>query len=246
MMRAALLSILMSLSLVACTPQQLQTVTNILNGTTGGITQGEAKSGLTEALQIGLVAATTMLSKEDGFYGNNLVKIPWPEEAEFVMNAMNTLGMHDKVENVTRSLNRAAEKASGEALDVFVESLRQMTFQDAIGIVKGGDGAGTDYFKRTTTVILTEKFRPIIDNSLGQVNATNIWANAISVYNNLPIPGKKPINTDLTAFVTEKAMDGLFLMVEKKENEIRGKVSERTSGVLQKVFGYADQFKPSN
>ena len=242
-MRLVLVTILMSLSLVACTPQQIQKVTDILTGTTSGITQGEAKSGLTEALKVGLVAATNLLSKEDGYYGNNLVKIPWPEEAQFVMNAMNTLGMHDKVEIVTKSLNKAAEKAAGEALDVFVQSLTQMTFQDALGIVKGGDGAGTEYFKGTTTVILTEKFRPIIENSLGQVNATDIWSSVIGIYNNLPIPGKKPVNTDLTAFVTEKAMDGLFLMVEKKENEIRSKVSERTSGILQKVFGYADSFK---
>lgn len=243
-MKGFITAILMSLSLVACTPQQVQQVTDsIFGGTGSGITQGDAKNGLTEALKIGLVAATNILSEEDGYYGNSLVKIPWPEEAEFVMNAMNTLGMQNKVENVTRSLNRAAEKAAGEALDVFVQSLTQMTFQDAISIVKDGDGAGTAYFKRTTTDILTERFRPVIEGSLKDVNATNIWANAITIYNNIPFPGKEPVNTDLTAFVTEKAMDGLFFMVEKKENEIRNKVSERTSGILQKVFGYADQFK---
>lgn len=243
-MRGSITAILMSLSLVACTPQQIQQVTDsIFGGTGSGITQGDAKNGLTEALKIGLTVATNLLSEEDGFYGNSLVKIPWPEEAQVVMNAMNTLGMQDKVENVTRSLNRAAEKATGEALDVFVQSLQQMTFQDALSIVKDGDGAGTAYFKRTTTDILTEKFRPIIEQSLGNVNATNIWANAINIYNNIPFIQKDNINTDLTAFVTEKAMDGLFLMVEKKENEIREKASARTSGILQKVFGYADQFK---
>lgn len=241
-MRIFIFSLFMSISLAACTPQQIQQVTDTIFGN-GGITQGEAKSGLTEALKIGLISATNLLSEEDGYYGNSLVKIPWPEEAQFVMNAMNTLGMHDKVENVTRSLNRAAEKAAGEALDVFVQSLTQMTFQDAIGIVKGGDGAATEYFKRTTTAILTERFRPVIENSLSSVNATNIWSNTVGIYNNLPIPGKEPVETDLTAFVTRKAMDGLFLMVEKKENEIRHKVSERTSGTLQKVFGYADQFR---
>ncbi len=241
-MRTLLICMLMSVSFVACTPQQIQQVTDAIFGS-GGITDGEAKSGLTEALKIGLVSATGLLSAEDGYYGNNLVRIPWPEEAEFVMNAMSAIGMQDKVDNVTESLNRAAEKAAGEALDVFVQSLTQMSFQDAIGIVKGGDGAATDYFERTTTVILANKFRPIIENSLGDVNATRIWENTIGIYNGLPIPGKKPVETDLTTFVTQKAMQGLFLMVEKKENEIRGKVSERSSGILQKVFGYADQFK---
>jgi hypothetical protein len=244
-MKILFTALFMSLSLVACTPQQIQQVTGAIFGS-GGITQGEASGGMKQALQIGLVTATGLLSKEDGYYGNSLVRIPWPEEAQFVMNAMTTLGMQDKVDNVTRSLNRAAEKAAEEALDVFLESLTQMTLQDAIAIVKDGHGAGTAYFKRTTTDILTERFRPIIENSLGEVNATNIWANTINIYNNLPIPGKKPVDTDLTAFVTAKAMDGLFLMVEKKENEIRDKVSERSSDLLQKVFGYADQFQNPN
>jgi len=241
-MKTVFTVILMSLSMVACTPQQIQQVTGAIFGTSD-LSQGEASGGLKEALKLGLINATGILSEQDGYYGNNLVKIPWPEEAEFVMNAMNMLGMQDKVDNVTKSLNRAAEKAAGEALDVFVESLTQMTLQDAIGILKDGDGAGTAYFERTTTDILTERFRPIIEQSLGDVNATNIWANAMNVYNNLPIPGKQDVNTDLTAFVTEKAMHGLFIMVEKKENEIRDKVSARTSDRLQKVFGYADQFK---
>lgn len=241
-MRILITAALMSLSLVACTPQQIQQVTDTIFGS-GGITQGEASGGLKEALKIGLVNATGLLSQEDGYLGNSLVRIPWPEEAEFVMNAMVMLGMQDKVDNVTRSLNRAAEKAAGEALDVFVESLTRMTIQDALSILKDGDGAGTAYFRRTTTDVLTERYRPIIEASLSEVNATNVWSNAIGVYNNLPIPGKKPVNTDLTAFVTEKAMQGMFLMVEKKENEIRAKVSERTSDRLQKVFGWADQYK---
>jgi hypothetical protein len=241
-MRTILISMMLSVSLVSCTPQQIQQATDILFGD-GGITQQEAAGGMKEALKLGLITATGLLSGEDGYYGNSLVRIPWPEEAEFVMNAMTALGMQDKVDNVTRSLNRAAEKAAEEALDVFMESLRQMTLRDAIAIVKGGHGAGTDYFRRTTNDILTERYRPIIEVSLGEVNATSIWSNTIEVYNNLPIPGKKDVETDLTAFVTAKAMDGLFFMVEKKENEIRDKVSARSSDLLQKVFGYADQFK---
>lgn len=242
MIKTVLTTVLLSLSLVACTPQQIQQVTGAIFGT-GGMSQGEASGGIKEALKIGLINATGLLSQQDGYYGNSLVRIPWPEEAQFVMNAMTALGMQDRVDNVTRSLNRAAEKAAGEALDVFVQSLTQMTIQDAIGILKDGDGAGTAYFERTTTAILTERFRPIIEQSLGSVNATQIWSNAINVYNNLPIPGKKDVETDLTAYVTRKAMEGLFLMVEKKENEIRDKVSARTSDRLQKVFGWADQFK---
>lgn len=209
---------------------------------TGGITSSEAAGGLKEALLMGMIQGTGLLSKEDGFFGNNLVKIPWPEEADFVKTAMEKIGMGDKVENVTKSLNRAAEKAAGEAVDVFVGSVKQMTFQDAMGILGGGDGAGTAYFQKATTGILTEKFRPIIESSLAGVNATKIWSDVIGIYNNIPFTNKK-VEADLTAFVTRKALDGVFKMVEVKENEIRSKASARTSGLLQKVFGYADQLK---
>lgn len=232
------LIMLMIVGLVSC--DTLQKLAE--NLPTSGITSSEAAGGLKEALLIGMINGTGLLSKEDGYYGNSLVKIPWPEEAQFVKTAMEKIGMGDRVENVTKSLNRAAEKAAGEAVDVFVESVKQMTFQDAMAILGGGDGAGTAYFKRTTTDILTEKFRPIIEGSLSSVNATKIWSDAIGVYNNIPFTNKK-VETDLTAFVTQKALEGVFKMVEEKENEIRNKVSARTSGLLQKVFGHADQMK---
>ncbi len=238
------LIVLMSFTtLVSCTSQQIQdTLGAFLGNGSGNITGGEATNGLKEALILGMIEGTGLLSKKDGYYGNSLVKIPWPEEAEFVLKAMNAIGMQDKVENVTKSLNRAAEKAAGEAVDVFVQSVKQMTVQDALGIIGGGNGAGTAYFKNTTTLVLADKFRPIIDNSLGAVNATKIWSDVIEVYNKIPFTNKK-VETDLTTFVTRKALEGVFFMVEKKENEIRNKVSARTSGILQKVFGWADRQK---
>lgn len=238
------LILLMIVGLISC--DTLQKISDGMSGT-GGITSSEAAGGLKEALLLGMIQGTNLLSKEDGFFGNNLVKIPWPEEADFVKTAMEKIGMGDRVENVTKSLNRAAEKAAGEAVDVFVGSVKQMTFQDAMGILGGGNGAGTAYFQRTTTNILTEKFRPIIESSLASVNATKIWSDVIGIYNNIPFTNKK-VETDLTAFVTRKALEGVFKMVEIKENEIRDKASARTSGLLQKVFGYADTLKtqPNN
>lgn len=231
-----------ALFLSSCTTTQIQDTLGVLTGSTSGVTNNEAASGLKEALSKGFVSAIGLLSKQDGFYGNSLVKIPWPEEAQFVMNAMQKIGMGAQVEKVTMSLNRAAEKASGEALDVFVQAVKQMTFQDAMGILLGGDGAATDYLKRTTTSILADKFRPIIESSLGSVNATKYWSDAINIYNKIPLTNKK-VETDLTTFVTARALEGVFKKVEEQENNIRNNMSFRNTALLQKVFGFADSKK---
>lgn len=229
------------LLLGSCTSTQIQDTLGVLSGS-GAVTSTEAANGLKEALSKGFVTAANLLSEKDGFYGNSLVRIPWPEEAQFVMDAMQKIGMGNQVDKVTLSLNRAAEKASGEAINVFVQAVKQMTFQDAMGILLGGDGAATEYLKRTTTAVLADRFRPIVDQSLSSVNATKYWSDAVGVYNRIPLVNRK-VETDLTLFVTQKALQGVFLKVEEQENNIRNKASFRNSNLLQKVFGYADSRK---
>lgn len=234
--------LLISILMFGCTAQQIQqTVSAVLGTTYGDPTEQEAGQGLKDALGIGITKGMGLLSQTDGFLGNDLVRIPWPEQAKQVKDIMLSLGMDKQVENVTTSLNRAAEKASGIAIDVFLQSIKQMTVTDAIQIITGGNGAGTAYLKKTTTPILTEKFRPIIDQSLGQVNATKYWTDATTIYNRVPLV--KPVNTDLTGFVTEKALDGVFKMVEKEENNIRANPLARTTEILKKVFSFADKNK---
>lgn len=231
---------LISILLFGCTAQQIQdSVNTVLNY--GDPTEPEAAQGLKDAFSIGITTGMGLLSKQDGFLGNDLVKIPWPDQATQIRDALLKLGMQKQVDNVTTSLNRAAEKASGVAIDVFVQAIKQMTIQDALQIVLGGNGAGTSYLKRTTTPILTEKFRPIVNASLGQVNATKYWTDATTLYNRIPFV--KPVNTDLTGYVTERALSGVFLMIEKQENEIRANPLQRTTEILKKVFGYADRKK---
>jgi len=238
-MKNVFIVLLAAFTLVACTETQIQqTLDTVLTGTP---TEEEASGGLKEALSIGIVNGIDILSKEDGFFGNQLVKIPWPQEAQFVADALKKIGMQGTVDKVTLSLNRAAEKASEEARDIFIASIKQMTIKDAMNILLGGDGSATEYLRRTTTPLLTERFRPIIDNSLGQVNATKYWDEATGIYNKIPFV--KPVQTDLAAFVTEKALQGVFVMVEKEENKIRKDPLTRTSGLLKKVFGYADKNK---
>ena len=229
-----------SLGLTACTTQQIQETLGIVLGS-GEPTEGETANGLKEALVTGIIKGTGLLSQTDGFFGNNLVKIPWPEEAQFVATALQKVGAGGLVDKVTLSLNRAAEKASGEAKDVFVVAIKQMTISDAMNILFGGDGQATAYLKKTTTGVLTEKFRPIIDNAMATTNATKFWGDATTTYNKIPFV--KPVNTDLSGFVTQKALDGVFLMVEKEENKIRQDPFARVSDLMKKVFGFADTKK---
>lgn len=239
-MKKILCVFIVSVLLFSCTSQQIQnTVGAVLGTTNGDPTEQEAGQGLKEALSIGITKGMGLLSQTDGFLGNDLVKIPWPEQAIQVKDAMLKLGMQKQVDNVTTSLNRAAEKASGIAIDVFIQAIKQMTVSDAIQIITGGNGAGTAYLKKTTTAVLTEKFRPIVGQSLDQVNATKYWTDATTVYNKIPFV--KPVNTDLTGYVTDKALDGIFKMVEKEENKIRANPLERSTELLKKVFGFADR-----
>lgn len=233
---------LASILLFGCTTQQIQeTVSAVLGSVSGDPTEQEAGNGLKEALGVGIVNGMGLLSKTDGFLGNDLVKIPWPEQANQVKDAMLKLGMQKQVDNVTTSLNRAAEQASGVAIDVFKQAITQMTITDAMNILLGGNGSATAYLKRTTTTILADKFRPIINTSLGNVNATKYWSDAMTIYNKIPFV--KPVNTDLAGFVTERALQGVFLMVEKEENKIRENPLARGTELLKKVFSFADRNK---
>jgi hypothetical protein len=234
--------LIFSLFLFGCSTQQIQdAVGSILGTNSTTVTESDAAGGLKDALSQGINIGMGLLSKENGFLGNDLVKIPWPEQANVVKDAMLKLGMQKQVDNVTTSLNRAAEKASGVAIEVFVNAIKQMTIQDAMSILLGGDGTATAYLKKTTTPLLTEKFRPIVDNSLGQVNATKYWSDAMNVYNKIPLV--KQVNTDLTGFVTEKALQGVFTMVEKEENKIRANPLARVTDLMKKVFSFADSKK---
>ena len=151
---------LVSTLLFGCTTQQIQdTVGAVLGTTMGDPSEAEAGSGLKDALSIGITKGMGLLSQTDGFLGNDLVKIPWPEQANQVKDVLLKLGMQKQVDNVTTSLNRAAEKASGVAIDVFIQAIKQMTVTDALKIITGGNGAGTAYLKRTTTAILADKFK---------------------------------------------------------------------------------------
>jgi hypothetical protein len=206
---------------------------------TGNPTSSEITSGLKEALEKGTGISTDRLSLENGYLGNLDVKILFPEEARQVERTLRNLGLGSMCDQVITSLNRAAEDAAKEAKPIFTDAIKQMSFQDVQQILLGENNAATQYFQRTTTAALAQKFSPIIDTSLKKVKATNYWDEVMTRYNKVPMV--KPVNTNLTAYVTEKAIQGLFVEIAKEELKIRQQVGARTSPLLQKVFGYAER-----
>jgi len=143
--------------------------------------------------------------------------------------------MGKKVDEFNESMNRAAEKAASEAKSIFLTAIKEMTVRDAVNIVKGTDNAATMYLKNNTSPQLIDKFQPIIKTSLDNVNATRYWSDLIAIYNKIPMV--KKMNPDLPQYVTQKAIDGLFIMIAKEELKIRQDPVARTTELLKKVFG---------
>jgi len=199
----------------------------------GGLTNDEVVSGLKEALEVGTQRGTDQLSAVDGFFKNAAIKILMPPEAEKVEKTLRSVGLGKEVDKAILSMNRAAEDAAKSATPIFVKAIREMTIQDAFGILKGGDFAATDYLKDKTTASLTEAFRPVIDSSLKKVDATKYWNTVFTTYNKF---STEKVNTDLPAYVTEKALSGIFYQVGQEEQKIRKDPVARTTDLLKKVF----------
>lgn len=204
---------------------------------TGGssLSNSEIVAGLKQALEIGSKNAGNQLSVLDGYFGNQLIKIMMPPEAQQVEKTLRSIGMGAEVDKAIMSMNRAAEDAAKKAAPIFVNAIKTMSIQDGMGILKGGNGAATNYLERTTTQQLTNEFRPVIENSLQKVNATKYWAQVFSIYNKLPTTRNK-VNPDLPGYVTERALNGLFVTVEQEENKIRQDPAARVTDLLKKVF----------
>lgn len=190
--------------------------------------------GLKEALKVGTENSTQKLSSVDGFFKDAAIKVLMPDEAKKVEDKLRSVGLGSQVDAAILSMNRAAEDACKSASPIFLNALKQMTFADAVGILRGGDFAATNYVKEKTISSLTTAFRPIIENSIDKVDATKHWATIITAYNKIPFVNK--INPDLAAYVTEKALFGIFYQISLEEQTIRKNPIARTSDILKKVF----------
>lgn len=191
-------------------------------------------SGLKEALKVGTDNSSKKLSAVDGFFGDAAIKILMPPEAQKVEKTLRSIGAGSLVDKAILSMNRAAEDAASGVGDIFWNSIKQMSIGDGLQILRGGDFAATDYLKKTTTTELTAKFKPVIEGSLTKMDATKYWNDVFSKYNMF---SKDKVNTDLTAYVTERALAGLFFNIGLEEQKIRKDPAAQVTGILKKVFG---------
>lgn len=191
-------------------------------------------NGLREALRVGTDSSTKRLSSINGFFGDAAIKVLMPAEAQQVEKTLRNVDMGKLVDKAILSMNRAAEDAASGVGDIFWNSIRQMSITDGLQILRGGDFAATDYLKKMTTAELTTKFKPVIESSLVKTDATKYWNDVFSNYNKF---SANKVNTDLTGYVTEKALAGLFHNISLEEQKIRKDPAAQVTGILKKVFG---------
>ncbi|HQV75019.1 MAG: DUF4197 domain-containing protein [Flavobacteriales bacterium] len=207
-------------------------------GGVSGLSNDEVIAGLKEALVKGAEGSVLKGSALDGFWKNDLVRIPFPPEAEKMKNTLNSIGMTKQVEEFELTMNRAAEEAAKEALPILKSAVTGMSVGDGFAILKGGDNAATNYLSEKTTASLTERFSPIVKKATETVALTNYWTPLANGYNKASkFTGGKAVDPDLDAYVTQKAIEGLFKLVAQEEAKIRQDPMARTSDLLKRVFG---------
>lgn len=222
----------------SCTTAQINQTLGGINDAMGTSdpTTNEVIAGLKEALIQGISKGSDQASKIDGYLKNPQIKIPFPPDVAKVEDRLRDIGLGKEVDKFITSLNRGAERAAVEAKPIFVDAIRSMTIEDAWAILRGEPDAATQYLKRTTSEALKVKFQPIIKSSLDEVNATRYYGDLVNTYNKIPLVNK--VDPDLDNYATDKAIEGLFLLIAKEEANIRENPVARTTELLKKVFGY--------
>jgi hypothetical protein len=243
-----IISVLAVFLLAACAE-----MTNLLKSVSPvPLTEDEVISGLKEALTTGARNSAQKLAAENGYYGDDAIKILLPEEANVIMDNLSKLPGGDKlVQDVVLRINRAAEDAAKDVAPIFVNSIGQMTIKDAFGILNGADNAATGYLRSTTNTELYALYKPKIRAStekkiVGNISTKDSWVALTGKWNTVAnsVAGRlanlKPVNTDLDDYLTTKALNGMYMKVEQEELKIRKDVSARVTPVLQRVFGSLD------
>ena len=220
---------------------QSQTIKGLLNKAKqtinkdgAGLSNDEIIAGLKEALSNGATKGTDLLSKENGFFKNELLKIVLPPEAQKIEKTLRSVGLGKQVDDAILTMNRGAEDACKQAAPIFVNAIKQMSVTDAMAILKGADTSATSFLRGKTNAALAEAFRPVINASLEKVGATKYWSTMVNSYNKFSL---QKINPDLTGYVTDRALQGVFTQIASEEKNIRKDPLARTSDLLKKVFG---------
>ena len=197
-------------------------------------TKDEVAKGLKEALVIGADKATKSASAKDGFYANKVIRISFPPETDKMKKTLQKTGMQSQIIDFEKSINSAAELATKQVLVIFVDAINSMSIQDAFKILKGESTAATSYLRKQTNAQLYNKIKPITKKAIQQVEVTKYWNPLVKTYNSIPFT--KLVNPDLEDYVTNKTIEGIFVLIANQEKEIRNNPKARTSELLQKVF----------
>ncbi|MCC7533820.1 MAG: DUF4197 domain-containing protein [Bacteroidia bacterium] len=220
----------------------LKTGTEILTAATSGtntsssaLSNSDVIKGLKEALSVGTNNSVNLTSKADGFLKNPLIFIPFPEEAQVIKERLSQLGMTQQITNFETSLNRAAEEAAKTAAPIFLNAVSNMSISDGFAILNGNDTAATHFLREKTYASLKQSFLPTVTDAINKVQVTSYWSPLISTYNK--IPGVEKMNPNLNDYVTNKAINGLMLMIAKEETNIRKDPAARVTDILKQVFG---------
>ncbi|HET7200256.1 MAG TPA: DUF4197 domain-containing protein [Burkholderiales bacterium] len=199
------------------------------------ISNRDAVNGLRQALTNGAQAAVAKLGKEDGFFGDSRIRIPLPPSMKSAEAVMHSIGMGKQVNDLELRMNRAAEAAVPRAKSLLIDAVKKMSIQDAKGILTGGDDSATQYFRRTTSEPLAQRFKPIIKRAMAKVKLAE-------KYNEIAASGAKvglvkEEDANLEDYVTRRALDGLFVSIADEEKKIRKNPAGAASAVVKKVFG---------
>ncbi len=201
----------------------------------GSLSNADAVSGLKDALTQGSAAAVSKLGVEDGFLGNDKVRIPLPDALKRVESGLRLMGMQKQADELVTAMNRAAEQAVPEAKALLVGAVKKMSVQDAKGILTGGDSAATEYFRKTTSSELTAKFLPIVTKTTAKVGLAEKYNKLAGKGAQLGLVDAK--QAKIENYVTQKTLDGLFLMIAEQEKAIRKDPVGSATGMAKKVFG---------
>lgn len=198
----------------------------------------QISSGLKQALELGVERQVKELTSPGGFFQNEEVRILLPEELRKVETALRKVGLNSLADEGLIALNTTAEDAVKEATPIFVNAIKNMSIQDAQKVLMGHENAATQFLERQTSEELYASFYPVVEDSFQKVGADEIWSNLISKYNNLPLTSN--VTTDLSDYITQQAMQGVFIMIAKEEKEIRNNAQARTTDLLRRVFSLQD------
>ncbi|HXB30208.1 MAG TPA: DUF4197 domain-containing protein [Puia sp.] len=234
-----LLTVLFLVSGIAVMGQSSDILGSIKKTISGGsgssLSSDDIVAGLKQALSLGAQKSADRLSVVNGFLDDKAVEILMPPQAQKVEKTLRNMGMGKLVDDAIASMNHAAEDASKSAAPIFINAVKNMTVTDGVNILKGSDTAATAYLRKSATPQLTKAYTPVIDSALQKTDATKYWKDVFDTYNKIPLVSK--VNPDLSSYVTQKAMDGIFYYVAQEEIKIRKDPAAQVTDLLKKVFG---------